>query len=497
MTSEKSSVLTEPSARGVGGRSSSADGLIAMAARAAYVLRGNSGEGMTRAAPDLYPHQWSWDAAFVAVGLAHLDVGRACTEIDGLFAGQWRTGMIPHIVFDPDESSYFPGPDRWACSTFSADAPAAPQTSGICQPPVHALAVERILSIAERRGGDAAEAAAGWLPGAYRRLLQWHRYLATHRDPDGEGLLTIYHGWESGMDNSPRWDAVYAGVSVGDSLPPYQRRDIAVVTDASQRPSQSEYDRYLWIVEELKRAGYEDSRIRSSASFLSTDVFMSAIFAAANEALARLAVRVGASEGDELQGYAARFRKGVADSVDEGTGLATDRNLRTGESTPVETVAGFAPLLCGGLDDQAESRLLALLESDRWTGHPDLSHRVLPSTSPESADFRPRTYWRGPSWPVVNWLFAWTLHHRGQVGAAGRIRAAALAELGDGALAEYYEPVTAEPLGSFDQSWTAAAALDLLLSPDWAGRPEATTHGSPERRPGSGKPPSLTDDLSP
>jgi hypothetical protein len=30
--------------------------------------------------------------------------------------------------------------------------------------------------------------------------------------------------------------------------------------------------------------------------------------------------------------------------------------------------------------------------------------------------------------------------------------------------AEYYEPFTAEPLGSLDQSWTAAVALDWLAS---------------------------------
>jgi len=467
MASDTPVISSTPTARRVVDAVPETVAVIATAARAAYVLRGNSGEGMTRAAPDLYPHQWSWDAAFVAAGLAHLDVARACAELDGLFAGQWRTGMIPHIVFDPEESSYFPGPERWACSTYSAEAPTAPQTSGICQPPVHALAAERILAIAEQHGGEAAETVADWLPGAYTSLLAWHRYLATHRDPDGEGLLTIYHGWESGMDNSPRWDAVYAGVVVGDSLPSYERRDLTVVTDRTQRPSQGEYDRYLWILEELKQAGYVDSRIRASASFLSTDVFMSAIFAAANEALARLAVRVGAPEGDELRGYAARFRHGVAASVDERTGLATDRNLRTGKPMPVETVAGFAPLLCGGLGDAAESRLLELLESEGWTGHPELHCRVIPSTSPESAEFRSRTYWRGPSWPVVNWLFAWTLHHRGQVELAGRIRAAALAEIGDGFLAEYYEPLTGEPLGSFDQSWTAAAALDLLLSSDW------------------------------
>src|SRR3712207_6849827 len=40
-----------------------------LAARAAYVLRGNDIGALTTAAPALYPHMWSWDAAFVAIGL--------------------------------------------------------------------------------------------------------------------------------------------------------------------------------------------------------------------------------------------------------------------------------------------------------------------------------------------------------------------------------------------------------------------------------------------
>jgi glycogen debranching enzyme len=130
----------------------------------------------------------------------------------------------------------------------------------------------------------------------------------------------------------------------------------------------------------------------------------------------------------------------------------------------VETVAGFAPLLCGGLDATAERAMIDLLESERWTGHPDLRHAVLPTTSPASPDFRRRAYWRGPSWPVINWLFVWMLERRGRADVAGPLRRASLAELAEGSLAEYYEPFTGEPLGSANQSWTAAAALDLLLS---------------------------------
>jgi len=437
-----------------------------LTARAAYVLRGNSAGGMTRAAPDLYPHQWSWDAAFVAVGLAHVDVPRACLEMDTLLAGQWRTGMVPHIVFDPTETAYFPGPDRWECEV-SADAPTAPRTSGICQPPVHALAVERMLEVAGHRGGADQATLDAWLPAVYPRLLAWHRYLVRHRDPEGTGLLAIYHGWESGMDNSPRWDDAYARVLVGPELPPYTRRDTTVLPDLSQRPTQQEYDRYLWIVEELKLASYDDTLIRKSVSFHTTDVFMSAIFAVANDALALLAERVGAGEAAELRACAERFRRGVAASVDAETGFAVDTDLRTGAAMPSETIAGFAPLLCGGIGADAEDRLADLLVSEAWTGHPKLRHAVLPTTSPASPAFRPRTYWRGPSWPVMNWFFAWMLQRRGATALAGPLRAASIAQLGDGALAEYYEPLTGAPLGSLDQSWTAAAALDLLIAPDW------------------------------
>jgi glucosylglycerate hydrolase len=438
-----------------------------LAARAAYVIRGNSAGAMTRAAPDLYPHQWSWDAAFVAVGLAHVDVVRACAELDSLFAGQWRTGMIPHIVFDPAEEGYFPGPDRWACAELTDDAPSSPRTSGIGQPPVHALAVERIAEIAAAHGGAVADYVEAWLPGAYERLLAWHRYLVRERDPHGQGLLAIYHGWESGMDNSPRWDPVYARVVVGADLPPYTRRDTAVVADASQRPDQAEYDRYLWLVELLKQARYDDARVRETAEFLTTDVFASAVFAVANEALAHLARRLGRPEHDEHLAAATLFRRGVLGARDERSGLALDTDLQTGEPVRVDTIAGFAPLIGGGLDVGAEQALLHLLRSPRWTGHPGLRHPVVPTTSPASPEFRPRAYWRGPSWPVMNWFLAWMLNRRGVKNAAGALRAAALAELSDGSFAEYYEPLTGEPLGSVDQSWSAAATLDLVLAHDW------------------------------
>ena len=52
---------------------------------------------------------WSWDAAFVAVGLAPLSVERAVVELDTLLSAQWSNGMIPHIVFANGVDGYFRG----------------------------------------------------------------------------------------------------------------------------------------------------------------------------------------------------------------------------------------------------------------------------------------------------------------------------------------------------------------------------------------------------
>src|SRR5215213_2685660 len=82
-----------------------------LAVQAAEVLRRNDMGGWTRAAPNLYPHQWSWDTGFIAIGLAHLDTSRAAGELTSLFRHQWTNGKVPHIVFNPDAppDSYFPG----------------------------------------------------------------------------------------------------------------------------------------------------------------------------------------------------------------------------------------------------------------------------------------------------------------------------------------------------------------------------------------------------
>ncbi|MEW2355505.1 glycogen debranching protein [Spirillospora sp. NPDC029432] len=440
------------------------------AARAAYALRGNDRGPHTVAAPGLYPHMWSWDAAFIAIGLARLSPARALTEMETLLAAQWRTGMVPHIVFSDGsdgEGSYEPGPARWACRDVCADAPEGPATSGLMQPPVHGAAIRRILDAALRAAPTERRAATDRIRALWPALLAWHRYLADRRDPDRRGLLTIYHGWESGLDNSPRWDAPYAAVVPPAAFTPFRRADVhaldALGGGAAQRPTDLDYSRYQWLIEELREARYDDARARESLSFRVADVLSSAIFAAAAEELATVADELALPGVDELIAHADRFRRGVAATTDDD-GFAADIDLRTGRTLRTRTVAGFAPLLSGGLEPARRRRLVDTLFSPDWCGHPALATALPPSTSPSSPAFDPARYWRGPQWPPMTWLLIWGLERSGEPEAAAVLRASALDQLSDGLFAEYYHPFTGEALGARPQSWTAAVALDLAFT---------------------------------
>src|ERR1019366_2435376 len=121
--------------------------------QARAILRANDRGGYCVPTARLYPFQWNWDSAFVALGWATFDEARAWQEIDSMLRGQWEDGMIPQIVFHAPSADYFPGPEVWQIQR-------TPPTSGITQPPVLATAARRLLDGAQDRALAEARMAA-------------------------------------------------------------------------------------------------------------------------------------------------------------------------------------------------------------------------------------------------------------------------------------------------------------------------------------------------
>nr|ASV46906.1 hypothetical protein [uncultured bacterium] len=438
----------------------------------ACTVRASDGRVFTKAAPKLYPHQWSWDAAFIAMGIARLDAVRAAHELESVMSGQWKNGKVPHITYNPDvpEGAYFPDAARWDCKAVApGNARAdAPDTSGIMQPPVHAIAALETWKAAQTQGPAAIAEVKRALTTLYPKLIAWHRYLLNERDPERSGLVTLFHPWESGTDNSPRWDEALNRITVDSALlPTYERADLKHA-DASERPTQSDYDRYLWLVELYKSAGYDDAKVYGEPMidgkpypFLIKDVFLSALLVEANEALAQLSDVVGGAPEDkrQLESWAARGRAGLETRWDDEFSGTTDFDVRAGNSVRVRTVANFAPLIAGKLGADRLSKQLELFSSRYFCGNEALVRKLPPSTSPLDAAYQPKKYWRGPNWPIVNWIFARALESSGATNERRALVSESLAALDAHGLYEYAHPETGEPLGSREQSWTSAFVL--------------------------------------
>ena len=175
----------------------------------------------TMPGPRLYPHQWSWDSALIAIAYSRYDQDRAVWELRHLFEAQWKNGLLPQIVFNPRFTNYFPGPNFWHAKE-SPDAPTHRETAGVIQPPIHATAALYVYRHAENEAG-----AKEFLEYAFPKLKAWHDYLYRERDPRGEGLVYIRHPWESGMDNSPMWDQIMQRLHLrAKQIPHYRRADI-------------------------------------------------------------------------------------------------------------------------------------------------------------------------------------------------------------------------------------------------------------------------------
>lgn len=417
--------------------------------RAQDVLRGNDMGVFVKPGPRQYPHQWNWDAALVALGLSHFDLPRALLEIRSLLSGQWKDGMVPHILYHGGESDYFPDPGFWQTQG-SPDAPAL-QTSGITQPPLAASVVRRIHTRAP---------APGFVREVYPALLGWQRWFHTRRDADGSGLACLVHPWESGTDDSPRWLQAIASITP-ENLPPYRRRDTVHVA-GSQRPHQADYDRFIHLVNLFRTNRYDPAALLEKSPFLVQDLLTNSILHRADLDLRALALEIGEPTA-EIDGWIDRVR-GVFSSRfwNEERGLFYDYNVREGVPIAVSTAAAFAPLYAGLATPAQAQRLVEehLLNPSEYAPG-QRARYLLTSTSQSEPAWEPRRYWRGPVWIVMNWLVEDGLRRYGYADLADRLRADSLVLLQTTGFWEYFDAVDGSGCGSPDFSWSAALALEL------------------------------------
>lgn len=416
----------------------------AMVQEAHRILQLNDKGHYTVPTHGLYPFQWNWDSCLTALGQQQLSDDRAWREVETLVMYQWPDGMVPHIVFHEPNDGYFPGPEVWGTGR-------PVPTSGITQPPVLGLVLEQLWLRSEQ--SPATRNRCHLLMQAADR---WHQWFYRCRDPKGTGLVALLHPWESGRDNSLDWVDALAAVPA-DNVGPYQRRDTQHV-DASQRPTQFEYDRYVALVQGFRALGWDNNRLHDASPFQVVDPGFNAILIHSDQALARLAQAMGDSALAERA--QARVQRGIAamDSLwSDAHGQYLCLNRRTGALVDSASVGGLLPVLVLPANHPHLPQLCERLRESLA-----LAPFGVASHWPQDPRFDGKRYWRGPSWLIVNYLLIKGLRASGERELAQAIVAASLRCIEHAGCSEYYHPITGEALGGGTFTWTAAMVIEFL-----------------------------------
>jgi glycogen debranching enzyme len=417
---------------------------------ARVLLKQNDAGSFTKPSNGQYPHQWNWDSAAIAIGLAHHNADRALGEIASLLKGQWTNGMVPHIVFHDSSGTYFPDAGFWQTDGHHDHPHIA--TSGISQPPVLATALRQIV---ERH--DALDFVRQWYPA----LVASHRWFHVTRSIDDSCLTTTVHPWESGTDDSPRWLDVMGRIVPSD-LPTYIRVDQNHV-DANERPNDADYERYVYLVDHQRRLDWNQEAILQLSPFCVQDVLTNSVLLRADDDLIWLGEKIGA-DTSEIAGYRDRAKAAFTERFwDDEEGLFFDFDVRMKSSIRVNTAMTFLPLWAGLASPHQAAQLLRHLQNPAEYWFEPGEGYLVSTTSRTEPAWSPVQYWRGPVWVLMNWFLHGGLIRYGETALADRVHHDTVQLVEKGGYAEYFNPFNADPCGITEFSWSASLLMDLLL----------------------------------
>lgn len=320
------------------------------------------------------------------------------------------------------------------------------RTSGISQMPVLAFSLRSI----HRCTNDTA-----LLRRFVPQLVQYWRWWSDERDVRGKGLVSVLHGWESGLDASPLYDAAF-GLKHPGPVTPALYLELYPKFDELQGNYAAKYHWNRTAIIVRDKAPPLNSM--DDSWFFVEDVGVNAVLIRGWEILGDLASATGnASLEQECHETADRLTAALVSECwdPERERFVTWWREPTGGwvTTEVEAVQSLFPLmlnLSGGLRDAVVRHLTNT--SKFWTEYP------IPSVARDQPTFTPTfteaadLMWRGPSWGFPNWfVLEGLLRHASDAPALAEVAAELVrrwvAAVETGGIWEMWDPLTGEGAG--------------------------------------------------
>jgi hypothetical protein len=408
------------------------------------ILTGNRKRGYTLPTNNkLYPAQWNWDSAFIALGYSYFNLNFALKEIKTLLDGQWKDGMVPHILFHNTDTNYYPNHTAWNCGNKI-------RSSGITQPPVLASILKQIIDKNKITKKQKLE-----IKKIIIKIKKSHEWFIQYRDPNKTGLVSILHPWESGYDNSSLWDEPMNKVIIEKNIQ-YKRADNKVI-NPEHRPLNIDYDRYVTIKNDLRKKKYNPKKIFRTGLFNVIDIGFNSIFLKANKDLIILLNKFNLNSS-KIKNYLKITERNILKFFDKKKGTFFSFDLRNKKKILVPSITNYLILFADINNRKINNVLIKNLKK-----HNLKEKYFFSSIKPNHKSFEEKRYWRGPVWINCNWFMYKGLKNKDDK-YSKKIKQSTIKLVEKKGFHEYYSCKNGKPMGANNFSWSAALYLDLKLS---------------------------------
>ena len=339
-----------------------------------------------------YPWMWLWDSCFHAIIYAALDDERAILEANSVFHWQNADGMVPHMGYQSD-------------AEFGRSAWRANGGSVISQPPMYG----HMLRVLRDQGFDVEP--------LVERAVEGIRFFIRNRRLRS-GLFGIVHPWESGADNSPRWDG---WCPQGAGHPAWR----------------VEKDRFVTSLHTSKWGSATLNPLFSVAP------------ASFNALVAFNAMEIAeVAQCGDLRAEAHELAERLDCYYDEEENTWADTTADGAISSTVRTLDALLPALVSPSAHRVERSLQLTVDQDAF-GAPYGPCGV----DQREVSFDANAYWRGAAWPQLTYLLFVAASRSGNWPIGDALSRNAIDAALRSRFAEYLNPISGKGHGACPQSW--------------------------------------------
>lgn len=351
----------------------------------------------------MYPNQFFWDEGFHAILLSNLkNPDFAYQYLENFKYSQAPDGGIPgSSSFKQDYKKYYEQVTRFG--------------SDDMQPIVSAVTLKYLKT------------KPGWnkdkLKPIYDLFNKYVDWLYKSKDRDDNGLVEYTNSYNSGTDDSPRFDGLFSeGNHVG---------------------------------------------VMQAVEGVEQNVWLSLM----HHNLSEMAALLGDKNAAKKHANSATILEAKIENFfwNEEDGYYYDINTTTHQQIKVKTQFAFLVMFMKNARKDRIKRLVTehlTNPKEFWVNYP------IPSVALSEPTFTPNTMWRGPVWPNMNWLICLGLEQHGYKDIAKQIAIKTVKMLGpqyEGDVCvrgprfnEWFNPINGKALGNENIGWSSTVA-DLIL----------------------------------